>query len=132
MSIQGDIIDAVIGNALEVFNITYKQLTADDFDWDDFQKEITDLLTTGTVLDYIQSKFGEHIKEFITKIEEHFVHLANEFETNVLHISKHVAQETANTLKIALGADGIGLPTKDYYKSVASNLLIQGTPQKDW
>jgi hypothetical protein len=47
-------------------------------------------------------------------------------------ISLYVAEDTQDILKIFFGKDTIGIPRPAYFKSVASDVLIQGSPAADW
>jgi hypothetical protein len=47
-------------------------------------------------------------------------------------ISETVAEATAQSLEVTLGKDAVAIPKPDYFKAVASDVLIQGAPSRDW
>lgn len=47
-------------------------------------------------------------------------------------IAQYAATATAASLEIALGIEGIRAPKSSYYKSLNSNILIDGAQTKDW
>jgi SPP1 gp7 family putative phage head morphogenesis protein len=46
--------------------------------------------------------------------------------------AKTVSDNTGKSLVVALGKEASGLPTSDYFKSLASDVLLNGAPIKDW
>jgi hypothetical protein len=53
-------------------------------------------------------------------------------DLNVRGIAEMVSDTTAEALEVVLGSDAIALPTRDYFRSLASDILIQGAPSADW
>lgn len=47
-------------------------------------------------------------------------------------VSRYVAEDTATHIKIVFGQDAINVPKPSYFKSVNSNVLIEGSPARDW
>lgn len=47
-------------------------------------------------------------------------------------IAEVVSDQTANSLQLALGINAVGLPKSSYFRSVESNVLIEGSPLRDW
>lgn len=47
-------------------------------------------------------------------------------------IALHSAEATASAFEIALGIEVLKLPSQSYFKSLAKDLLIKGSPQADW
>jgi hypothetical protein len=53
-------------------------------------------------------------------------------DLNVVGIAEMVADHAAEALYVVFGLETIGVPTRDYFKSLASDVLIQGAPSADW
>lgn len=63
------------------------------------------------------------INEYYVDIEDNL-----EFrETSVL-----VAENTSAVIGVVMGVESVGIPTTQYFKSLQSNVLIQGSPAADW
>lgn len=47
-------------------------------------------------------------------------------------VGKTVSEATVKALELALGSDAANLPTQAYFNSLASNVLIEGSPASAW
>lgn len=53
-------------------------------------------------------------------------------ELDLGDLGKTVAKRTVGSLELVLGQDALSLPTDAYFNSLASNVLIQGSPAAEW
>lgn len=63
-------------------------------------------------------------------VAKHYGIIQNALEAS--DIAKVIADQTANSLQLAMGLDAVGLPRDSYFRSVFSNVLIEGSPSADW
>jgi hypothetical protein len=122
--------DEVLSNALDVLRLgarkraeTLRRLKA-------LEKALVEKLATETVKRSERRKLATFLKNSAEIIKEHFSQIQLQLELG--DVAKTVSEITANTLVIALGEDAAGLPTEDYFKAVASQAMIQGSPVESW
>ena len=85
-----------------------------------------------------EEEFGRFSKALLTRlvrnanatISQYFSEIEN--ATDLAGIARYVGRSTSFALQISLGIDGVRAPKPDYFKSVRSNVLIEGAPSADW
>lgn len=55
-----------------------------------------------------------------------------QLSADLVGIGRYAAESTSLALQVALGLDGVQAPKADYFKSLASNVLIEGAPSSAW
>lgn len=76
----------------------------------------------------------KELERFIKGVEKVVGKYYGEFEASLElnDIARVIADQTANSLQLALGLDAVGLPKDSYFKAIHSNVLIEGSPSADW
>lgn len=76
----------------------------------------------------------KQVESFLAEADKIISDYYTEAEANLelLETAETIANATADALEIALGIEAAKLPKSDYFKSLASEVLIQGSPAEDW
>lgn len=127
---QQDIFDAVLDDALKVFRLAANQVGITAVRLEQLKKQLVGKLASEALNLNQRVKLLGFFKETNAIVETLFKQL--ELDLDLPIISETVAEMTANSLGIVLGGEALKLPISDYYNSVASKVLIQGAPSKDW
>ncbi len=130
MANQQDVFDAVLNDALYIFRLAANEVGVTAARLELLKKRLVAKLATEALNTNDRVKLLGFFKETNTIIEAEFKQL--ELELDLPTLSATVAETTATSLGIVLGGEALKLPITDYYNSVASNVLIQGAPSKDW
>ena len=124
------VFDAVIAAALDALRLSagerveaFKRLAK-------LEAELVDLLGDFNT----NTTDKARVERFITKarktIDGSYKEAQNQLD--LPGVAEFAATEIGAALSIVLGLDAINLPTDAYFKSVASDVLIQGAPSADW
>lgn len=63
-------------------------------------------------------------------IAEYYTEISG--SADLVGIARYAAKSTAMALEVSLGRDGVRAPKPDYFKSVRSNVMIEGAPSAEW
>lgn len=130
MPVLQSIFDEVIDNALLVFRLAAQQRGITVIRLKRLEKELIGKLSEENVTTRQRRKVETFFGLVDKVIERHYRQLQLEFD--FFGISTTVADDMQAGLRVALGYDAIRLPTDDYFKSVASDVMIRGAPSADW
>lgn len=130
MPVLSQVADEIITHQLDMLRIAaaerveiFKKLKA-------LEAELVDLLSDFNVTTDNKSRVERFVKQVNKTISEHFKEVKQQID--LAAIAEISAQLTAG-LSVVLGlADELKMPTSNYMKSVASDVLIQGAPSADW
>lgn len=124
------VFDAILDNALNILRLAANKTGVTGARLEQLKKRLVAKLATEELNGLQRIQLGKFFKETDEIITESFKQL--ELDLDLPKISKSVAGSTATSIEAAIGSSALAVPTADYFKSVASNVLIQGAPSKDW
>ena len=127
-----EIFDKVIENALKVLKIAAHERKFTHKELKDLEKDLLKDYLSNYAADAANSDIAKFILKIQTYIEYAMTAIDLLKDIRLAAISQTVAKDTAVILEITLGKNALEIPTPQYFKSVASKILIQGAPQKDW
>lgn len=130
MPIHQSIFDEIIDNALMVFRLAAQQrsMTVDRLKL--LERELVARLAAEAVTTRQKRRVETFLDNVGKVIDRHYKQLQLEFDFH--GIAAIVAEDAQMGLRVALGIDAIFLPTKDYFASLASDVMILGAPSADW
>lgn len=130
MSLQQQIFDEIIDNALNVLRLIVSQ-QKDVFAR--LKKLEADLLGEIAAEDLNKAqkrKLNAFFNRVDNSIEYHFQQLQLDFD--FAGIARYAARDVVTSFELLLGLDSLNLPPAEYFKSVKSEIMIFGAPSADW
>ena len=124
------VFDEILDNALQVFRLAANQRSITLANLKKLEKELLAKFIVEDLTARQKAKLETFIKRTDKLIEKHFKSLQKELDLE--GIAEVASFATVHAYEIAFGFEALNLPTKDYFKSVASNVLIEGSPAADW
>lgn len=124
------LLDEVVSDSLNILRLSARKKRETLVRLKKLEAALVERMATTDLKRGERRKLATFLKKSADIIREHYTQLQLELELPAM--AKTVAEITANGLGVVLGADALSLPTDDYFASVASNVLIQGSPAKDW
>lgn len=128
--IDQKLFDLVLANALDVLRLAAHERLQVARRLKAMEKELLKRLAEEQLSISERRTLNKVIKDTDEIIDLAYTKLRDDL--NVVGIAEMVADHTAEALYIVFGLDTIGVPTRDYFKSLASDILIQGAPSADW
>lgn len=128
--IDQKLFDLVIANALDILRLSAHERAKTVKRLKEMEKELLRRLAEEPLSISERAKLKKVIGDTDDIIDIAYTRL--QADLNVRGIAEMVADHTAEALYVVFGLDAIDVPTKDYFKSLASNILIQGAPSADW
>lgn len=130
MTPEQKILDDLLHQSLLLFRNAASKTTATMKRIEAMQKKLAAALNTQDLQDAKKTE----IKALLTKCDETISNvyggIQQSFDFN--DYAETVSKNTSKSLVVALGKEANGLPTDDYFKSVASDVLLNGAAIKDW
>jgi hypothetical protein len=120
--------DAVLSNALDLLRLSARQRATMVRRLQELAKSLAAQLGSADLTN--KREVETVIAQSEKLIEEYYGGLQGQlaFES----MAEAVSHQTSQALIIALGNQAVNLPLNDYFNSLASEVLIQGSPIKDW
>lgn len=128
--IDQKLFDLVLANALDVLRLSAYQRAQTVLRLKEMEKELLRRLAEEPLSIGERAKLKKVISDTDEIIDLAYTRL--QADLNVRGIAEMVADHAAEALHIVFGIEAIAVPTRDYFKSLASNILIQGAPSADW
>lgn len=128
--IDQKLFDLVLANALDVLRLSAHERAKVVKQLKEMEKELLRRLAEEKLSFSERKKLNKVINDTDKIIDQAYAAIKSGL--NVRGIAEMVADHTAEALYIVFGLERIGVPTKDYFKSLASDVLIQGAPSADW
>ena len=127
-----DLFDKVVSGQLDIFRLAAKKRVEMLKRIAKMEKELVAKLATSDIKKSEKRKLAKFIKEAEEIVKTHYAQAL--LELDLPAISETVAAVTAKDLAVVLGPiePNIKLPTDSYHAAVASEVLTQGTPQREW
>lgn len=122
--------DAVLSNALNVLRLGAAKRAAAIARLNGLAKELAQKLNAGNIAAANRREAAAILATANKLIDRYYAAVMGELELG--DIARTIAGQTRNSLQIVLGLDALDLPLDRYFASVASNVLIEGAPSKDW
>jgi SPP1 gp7 family putative phage head morphogenesis protein len=126
--IEAYIADKVLSHSLQLFRLTAGERKKAIVILRNMQKELIGSLASTDINKRNQAK--AYLKESASIIDDYYDSLSLGLNDTLTELSTHVVDKTAAIF------DGVGLavvmPTTEHMKSIVSDMLIQGAPQKEW
>jgi hypothetical protein len=122
--------DRIISQQLDLFRLTARQKA-------DIVKKLGEL-SKKLVAELAESDLSTATKKQINKVLGASNEIINEYynelegQLQLADVGEIIAQGTARTIEVALGAQAAAIPTLDYFTTLASNVLIEGAPTAAW
>lgn len=131
MTVDEKLFDEVINQSLNIFRLSAKKRAETVKRLDEMAKALIEQLGTAELNQASRSKIKKVIKQSEEIIADYYNRVQGELELRA--VSETVAARTARSLEIVMDwLQVASLPRQDYFKSLASNVLIQGSPARDW
>jgi hypothetical protein len=130
MPVLQDIFDEIIDNALLVFRLIAQQKGMTVIKLKLLERELIGKLSTEDVTERQRRRVETFFGVVDKVIDRHYKALQLEFD--FFGIATTVAEDTNAGLRFALGREALEAPTDDYFRSLASNVMIEGSPSQDW
>lgn len=125
-----DLFDELLHNALEVLRLSagernkvFKLLAK-------MEAELKALLAEQDFSRFSRAQINKMLANANATIGNYYGQIAN--SADLTEIGRYAADASAFALEISLGLDSIKLPKSDYFKSLYSNVLIEGAPSASW
>jgi len=130
MPVYQSLIDEIVSDALDMLRLSAQERIDVFKKLREIEAELVDKLSDFNT----STEDKARITRFLDKMNNIIDAGYNEVEEqlDLSGISTVAAQSSISALEISLGLEGLKLPTSDYFKSVASDVLIQGAPSADW
>lgn len=124
------LIDEIVSDTLDMLRLSaqerieiFKKLKA-------MEAELVDILADFNTSTEDKTRINRFLNKAGKIVDEHFVGIQQQLD--LPGIAETAAIGSLAALELALGLDALNMPTSDYLKSVASEVLIQGAPSADW
>jgi hypothetical protein len=130
MPVLQGVFDEIIDNALLVLRLAAAERGATVERLKKLEKELVAKLAAEAVTTRQKRRVETFLKSVGKLIDRHYKQLQLEFDFH--GIAKTVAADITAGLRVVLGWDAIFLPTKDYFASLAGDVMIRGAPSSDW
>lgn len=128
--IDQKLFDAVLANAIDVLRLSAHERAQVAKRLKEMEKELLRRMAEESLTIGERARLAKVIRDCDDIIEQAYKSILGGLP--VRGIAEMVADHTAEALYVVFGLDSIGVPTKDYFKSLASDILIQGAPSADW
>lgn len=130
IEIDADLQDEIIHHTLTLFRLSATQVTAVLKRLRKLENKLKSELNSVDLSEIRKAEINALLKAASDMIVEFYTEIPNDL--NVEAVSRAVVKATTKSLTVALGEVAIEMPTDAYFKSLASNVLIEGSPAKDW
>ena len=122
--------DDVLHHTLNLFRLSASQVTATMRRLKAMEKQLISELAQPLLTDAKKSEIKAVLANAEDIISDYYADI--ESKLNAGKVAETVASASRNSLTVALGLEAASMPTQAYFKSVASDVLIQGSPAKEW
>lgn len=122
--------DAILHHTLSLFRLSASQVTATMQRLRAMEKRLIAELAAPLLSEAKKSEIKTILNNADEIITEYYGDIQDELDSPAL--GEAVANVTGASLEIALGIEAAKLPTQAYFKSLASDVLITGSPAKAW
>lgn len=130
MPVYQTVFDELLDDSLELLRLSagerkkvLKQIEA-------LEKELKLLLVEGDFSKFSRAQINRVLANANATIGKYYA--AIQTSVPMQAIGEYAADATALSLEVALGVEALAVPTTEYFKSLKSDILIQGSPAKDW
>jgi hypothetical protein len=127
---EQELFDEVIALALDMLRLSAQEKAKAAKRLLELQNELADLLGDFNTDTKDTARVERFIKKIDVTISDKYDELQNQLD--IPGIAAASAEGGVGMLQTVLGLDAINAPTTAYFKSVASDVLIQGAPSADW
>lgn len=130
MAINQKLFDAILTNAIDVLRLSAAQRAAVMRRLKRMEKELIAKLAEEDLTRYEKARIETVLEATDEIIEKNYKLVQGQLDLE--GTAEVVSEFTHNALVIALGDEAINLPRADYFKSLESDVLIQGAPSEAW
>ena len=122
--------DDVVTNAIDILRLSAKQRADVLRRLQKIEAEMVKRLSENNLGKFSRRDVEKFLASTGEMIDEAYGEIPDSL--NLDQTGRVVSDASATSLEVALGIDAVSLPKPDYFKSLASEILIQGAPQVDW
>lgn len=122
--------DELLENALDILRLSVGERNKVFAKLAKMEKELKQQLSDEDFSRYTKAMINRVMRNANATIGKYFSEIQT--SADLVGIGKFAAEHSSYALEIAFGLDAVKLPKADYFKSLASDILIQGNPVKDW
>lgn len=130
MTADERLFDSVLRQALDVLRLGASQRAATMRRLQRLERALARELAAGD----LSKARREEIEAFLAGADEiirqHYADIQEDLQLEDL--SRTFAERTAGAIEVALGVEAAKMPKSDYFRSLASDVLIQGAPSAEW
>lgn len=128
--LDAQLLDAILSDALNILRLSAQERVAIFKKIKAMEAELVDLLGDFN----IQTSDKKRLNRFLEKVNKVIAGQYATFQSAVdlPSIAEISAESMAESMEVILGQAAIAVPTLQYFASVASDVLIQGSPSADW
>lgn len=130
MTLDEKLKDELIHQTLSLFRYSASQVQAVTKRLKELEKKLIAQLAEPLTSASTKAEINQIIKNADKVITEYYGGIQQEFDFGEL--GKTVSQRTVTSLEFVLGAEALTMPTDSYFASLASNVLIEGSPAAAW
>lgn len=130
MTPDEELADEILHHSLSLFRLAASQVAATTARLKAMEKKLIAELSVPLLSERRKSEIKQILENADEIIAEYYGNIPDELSP--VELGETVAKVTGNSLEVALGVEAANLPTQAYLKSLASNVLLEGGPLKDW
>jgi len=128
--IDQELFDAVLTNAIDVLRLSAHERALTFARLKDMEKELLKRLAEEDLDFSERKKLEKVIGDTDEIIDKHYKNIQDSIDKK--GIAEMVADHAANALHVVFDKEAVAVPPSDYFKSLNSDVLIQGAPSADW
>lgn len=125
-----ELFDEILSQQLNIFRLTAQKQVETVKRLDAMAKKLVQQLQEADLEKQTKREANKVIASSRRIINEYYVEIENNLEFQ--QTSALIAEKTSGIIGVVMGVESVGIPTTQYFKSLASNVLIQGAPSAAW
>lgn len=125
-----ELFDRILSQQLNIFRLSARKQVETVKRLDAMAKELVRQLQEAELERITKREVNKVLANSRRIVNEYYVSVQEQLEFK--ETSQLVAERTAESVKVVLGIESVAIPTTQYFNSLASNVLIQGSPAADW
>lgn len=130
MTFEEKLKSELLHQTLSLFRFSASQIAAITKRLKELEKKLVAELAAPLTSETTKTEIKQILKNADKLITDYYGGIQQEFDFGEL--GRVVSQRTGTSIEFVLGVDAIKMPTESYFASLASNVLIQGSPAAAW
>lgn len=122
--------DDILSQQLQLFRLTAQKQVETVKRLNKMSRELVKQINEAELERQVKRDANKVIANARRIINEYYVEIQENLEFQ--QTSALVAENTAARIAVVMGIESVGIPTTQYFKSLASNVLIEGAPSAAW